>query len=60
MIVKTTKTVTFFLPNEYREAQAFADNHDMKEWIQSVTTQCISYTHTEYKHLELYKGEGEE
>lgn len=55
MMIKTETTVTFRYPEERDAEIAFSHDNDMSEWIQSISSQTISYKRTKYVKVELEK-----
>ena len=46
MMIKTETTVVFNYPEERDAEIAFTNDNDMSEWIQSISSQSVSYTQT--------------
>lgn len=55
MMVKTETTVVFKYPEERDAEIAFSHDNDMSEWVQSISSQTISYKRTKYVEVELEK-----
>lgn len=52
MIVNQT-TIIFKYPEERDAEVSFSHNNDMSEWVQSISSQTISYKRTKYVEVEL-------
>lgn len=59
MTIKTETTVTFKYPEERDAEIAFAHNNDMSEWIQSISSQTVSYTQTKRYAVDFGRSERE-
>lgn len=56
MMIKTEITVVFHYPEERDAEIAFTHDNDMSEWIQSISSQSVSYTQTKEVDVEWGKG----
>lgn len=55
MMIKTETTVVFKYPEERDAEVSFSHDNDMSEWIQSISSQTISYKRTKYVEVKLEK-----
>ena len=58
MMITTSTTIGFKLPDEYEEMQEFLRTNDMSEWKEIVSTQVISYRKEGIYFTNIKKGEG--
>lgn len=60
MTIKTETTVVFKYPEERDAEIAFTHDNDMSEWVQSISSQSVSYTQTKRYEVEFGKEGGQE
>ena len=61
MTIKTETTVVFKYPDDRDAEIAFTHDNDMTEWVQSISSQSVSYTQTKWYAVGFTgrAGEGE-
>ena len=59
MTIKTETTVTFKYPEERDAEITFSHDNDMSEWVQSISSQTVSYTQTKRYVVEFGRRERE-
>ena len=59
MTIKIETTVVFKYPEERDAEIAFTHDNDMSEWIQSISSQSVSYTQTKEVDVDFGRGEQE-
>lgn len=59
MTIKTETTVVFNYSEERDAEIAFSHDNDMSEWVQSISSQTVSYTQTKRYVVDFGRGEQE-